>query len=64
MRELPQVETVIKLIENHISNIINFSIVNMQYTNFDTLEVIFRVQNKNNRLFAVYFNNEEINEIC
>ena len=64
MRELPQVETVIKLIENHVSNNINFSIVNMQYTNFDTLEVIFRVQNKNNRLFAVYFNNEEINEIC
>ena len=63
MRELPSNEIVRKLIENHVSNHINFSIVNMKYTNFDSLEVIFRVQNKNNRLFAVYFNNEEINEI-
>lgn len=63
MRELPSDETVRKLIENYVSNYINFSIVNMQYTNFDTLEVIFKVQNKNNRLFAVYFNNKEINEM-
>ncbi len=63
MRELPSDETVRKLIENHVSNYINFSIVNMQYTSFDTLEVIFRVQNKNNRLFAVYFNQKEINEM-
>ena len=63
MRKLPQEKTVIKLIENHVSNLINFSIVNMQYTNFDTLEVIFRVQNKKNRLFAVYFSNKEINEM-
>lgn len=63
MRELPSEETVRKLIENHVSNFINFSIINMQYTNFDTLEVIFRVQNKNNRLFAVYFSNKEINEM-
>ena len=63
MRELPTTETVRKLIENHVSAFINFSIVNMKYTNFDTLEVIFRVQNKNNRLFAVYFSNKEINEM-
>ena len=63
MRKLPPEKTVIKLIENHVSNIINFSIVNMQYTNFDTLEVIIRVQNKKNRLFAVYFSNKEINEM-
>lgn len=63
MRELPSNEIVRKLIENHVSNLINFSIVNMKYTNFDSLEVIFRVQNKNNGLFAVYFNNEEINEM-
>ena len=63
MRELPSVEIVRKLIENHVSNLINFSIINMQYTNFDTLEVIIRVQNKNNRLFAVYFSNKEINEM-
>ena len=63
MRELPQVETVIKLIENHVSNIINFSIVNMQYTNIDTLEVIFKVLNKNNKLFAVYFNQKEIENV-
>lgn len=63
MRELPSDETVRKLIENHVSNYINFSIVNMQYTNFDTLEVVFKVQNKNNRLFAVYFSNKEINEM-
>ena len=63
MRKQPQEKTVIKLIENHVSNLINFSIVNMQYTNFDTLEVIFRVQNKKNRLFAVYFSNKEINEM-
>lgn len=64
MRELPPVEIVGKLIENHVSNLINFSIINMQYTKFDTLEVIFRVQNKKNKLFAVYFNDKEINEIC
>lgn len=63
MRKLPPEKTVIKLIENHVSNIINFSIVNMQYTNFDTLEVIIRVQNKKNRLFAVYFSNKEIHEM-
>lgn len=63
MRELPSNETVRKLIGEHVSNYINFSIVNMQYTNFDTLEVVFKVQNKNNRLFAVYFNNKEINEM-
>ena len=63
MRELPSDDIVRKLIEDHVSNLINFSIVNMQYTNFDTLEVTFRVQNKNNRLFAVYFNNKEINEM-
>jgi hypothetical protein len=60
MRELPSDDTVRKLIENHVSNYINFSIVNMQYTNFDTLEVLFRVKNKSNRLFAVYFSEEEI----
>lgn len=64
MRELPPEKTVRKLIENHVSNLINFSIINMQYTNFDTLEVIIRVQNKKNRLFAVYFSNKEIHEIC
>lgn len=53
-------ETVRKLIENHVSNYISFSIVNMQYTNFDTLEVLFRVKNKNNRLYAVYFSQKEI----
>ena len=63
MRELPSDETVRKLIENHVSNHINFSIVNMQYTNFDTLEVIFRVHNKNNRLFSVYFNKKEIEDV-
>lgn len=63
MRELPSDETVRKLIENHVSNYINFSIVNTQYTNFDTLEVIFKVQNKNNRLFAVYFNQKEIKNV-
>ena len=63
MRELPSNEIVRKLIENHVSNYINFSIVNMKYTNFDSLEVIFRVQNKNDRLFAVYFSNKEINEM-
>ena len=63
MRELPPEKTVRKLIEEHVSNHINFSIVNMQYTNFDTLEVIFRVQNKNNRLFAVYFNQKEIENV-
>lgn len=63
MRELPSEKTIIKLIENHVSNYINFSIVNIQYTNFDTLEVIFQVQNKNNRLFVVYFNPKEIEEI-
>ena len=62
MRELPSEETVRKLIENHVGNHINFSIENMQYTNFDTIEVIFRVKNKNNRLFAVYFNQKEICE--
>ena len=63
MRELPSDETVRKLIENHISNYINFSIVNMRYTNFDTLEVVFKVLNKNNRLFAVYFNQKEIENV-
>ena len=63
MRELPSEEIVRKLIENHVSNYINFSIVNKQYTNFDTLEVIFRVQNKSNRLFAVYFNQREIENV-
>ena len=63
MRDLPSNEIVRKLIENHVSNHINFSIVNMKYTNFDSLEVIFRVQNKNNGLFAVYFSNKEIDEI-
>ncbi len=63
MRDLPSEETIRKLIENHVSNFINFSIVNMQYTNFDTLEVVFRVQNKNNRLFAVYFNQKEIENV-
>ena len=63
MRELPSEETVRKLIENHVSNYINFSIVNTQYTNFDTLEVVFKVQNKNNRLFAVYFNQKEIENV-
>lgn len=53
----------IKLIENHVSNIINFSIINMQYTNFDTLEVVFKVLNKNNKLFAVYFNQKEIENV-
>ncbi len=53
-------ETVRKLIEKHVSNYINFSIVNMQYTNFDTLEVLFKVKNKSNRLFAVYFSQKEI----
>lgn len=56
-------EIVRKLIENHVSNYISFSIVNMRYTNFDTIEVIFRVQNKNNRLFAVYFNQREIENV-
>jgi hypothetical protein len=60
MRDLPSEETVRKLIENHVSNYIRFSIVNMQYTNFNALEVIFKVDNKNNRLFAVYFNQKEI----
>lgn len=63
MREIPSEETVRKLIENHVSNYINFSIMNMQYTNFDTLEVVFKVQNKNNRLFAVYFNQKEIENV-
>ena len=63
MRELPSNEIVRKLIENHVINHINFSIVNMKYTNFDSLEVIFRVKNKNNGLFAVYFSNKEINEV-
>jgi hypothetical protein len=63
MRELTTTETVRKLIENHVSNHINFSIVNVQYTNFDTLEVVFKVQNKNNRLFAVYFNQKEIENV-
>ena len=63
MRDLPSNETVRKLIENHVSNHISFSIVNMQYTNFDTLEVVFKVQNKNNRLFAVYFNQKEIENV-
>ena len=63
MRELPSEEIVRKLIENHVSNHINFSIVNMQYTNFDTLEVVFKVLNKNNRLFAVYFNQKEIENV-
>jgi hypothetical protein len=62
-RKLPSEEIVRKLIENHVSNHISFSIINMQYTNFDTLEVIFRVQNKNNRLFAVYFNQKEIENV-
>lgn len=60
MRELPSDETIRKLIESRVSSYISFSIVNMQYTNFDTLEVIFSVKNKNNRLFAVYFNKKEI----
>ena len=60
MRELPPIEIVRKLIENRVSNSISFSIVNMQYTKFDTLEIIFRIQNKNNRLFVVYFNQKEI----
>jgi hypothetical protein len=60
MRELPSDETIRKLIESHVSSYISFSIVNMQYTNFDTLEVIFSVKNENNRLFAVYFNKKEI----
>lgn len=63
MRELPSEETVRKLIENHVSNYIKFSIVNMQYTNFDTLEVLFRVKNKSNRVFAVYFSQKEIDEV-
>ena len=63
MRDLPSEETVRKLIENHVSNFINFSIINMQYTNFDTLEVVFKVQNKNNRLFVVYFNQKEIEDV-
>lgn len=63
MRELPSEKIVRKLIEDHVSNYINFSIVNMQYTNFDTLEVVFKVQNKNNRLFAVYFNQTEIENV-
>ena len=63
MRELPSDDIVRKLIEDHVSNYINFSIVNMQYTNFDTLEVVFKVQNKNNRLFAVYFNQKEIENV-
>lgn len=63
MRELPSEKTVRKLIENHVSNYISFSIVNMQYTNFDTLEVVFKVQNKNNKLFAVYFNQKEIENV-
>jgi hypothetical protein len=62
-RKLPSEEIVRKLIENYVSNHISFSIINMQYTNFDTLEVIFRVQNKNNRLFAVYFNQKEIENV-
>lgn len=61
--KLPSDEIVRKLIENHVSNHINFSIVNKQYTNFDTLEVVFKVQNKNNRLFAVYFNQKEIENV-
>lgn len=56
-------ETVRKLIEKHVSNYINFSIVNMQYTNFDTLEVLFRVKNKSNRVFAVYFSQKEIENV-
>ena len=63
MRDLPSEETVRKLIENHVSNFINFSIINVQYTNFDTLEVVFKVQNKNNRLFVVYFNQKEIEDV-
>ena len=63
MRELPPVDTVIKLIENHVSNLINFSIINMQYTNSDTLKVVFKVLNKNNRLFVVYFNQKEIENV-
>lgn len=56
-------ETVRKLIEKHVSNYINFSIVNMQYTNFDTLEVLFRVKNKSNKVFAVYFSQKEIENV-
>lgn len=63
MRKLPPEETVIKLIGNHVSNLIIFSIINMQYTNIDTLEVIFKVLNKNNKLFAVYFNQKEIENV-
>lgn len=63
MKELPPIEIVRKLIENHVSNLISFSIVNMKYTNSDTLEIVFKVLNKNNKLFAVYFNQKEIENV-